>query len=98
MAIDGTWKVTVQSPMGAQQADLTLVSSGDSLTGTAVAMAGKVDISNGKIAGDKATWSMAIQQPFPMTLDYDVIVSGDEMRGSVKAGAFGSFPVAGVRA
>jgi hypothetical protein len=33
-----------------------------------------------------------------MTLDYDVIVSGDEMRGSVKAGAFGSFPVAGVRA
>ena len=23
MAIDGTWKVTVQSPMGAQQADLT---------------------------------------------------------------------------
>ena len=98
MAIDGTWKVTVQSPMGAQTADLTLSSSGETLTGTAVAAAGKVDISNGKVAGDKATWSMSIQQPFPMTLDYDVLVSGDEMRGSVKAGAFGSFPMTAVRA
>lgn len=98
MAVDGTWKVTVQSPMGPQQADLVLKHEGGNLTGSASGVAGKADIANGKLNGDKGTWSMSIQQPFPMTLDYDVTFNGDEMKGMVKAGAFGSFPVAGTRA
>lgn len=98
MAVDGTWNVSVQSPMGEQKATLTLKNDGGALSGTAKAAAGQMDIANGKVEGDKATWSMTIQQPFPMTLDYDVIVAGDEMRGMVKAGAFGSFPMTGQRA
>jgi hypothetical protein len=98
MAVDGTWNVSVQSPMGEQKATLTLKSDGGALTGQGKAMTGTVDIANGKVDGDKATWQMTIQQPFPMTLDYDVIVAGDDMRGMVKAGAFGSFPISGTRA
>lgn len=98
MAVDGTWNVSVQSPMGEQKATLTLKSAGADLSGSATAMGTTVDIANGKAEGDKATWQMTIQQPFPMTLDYDVLVSGDDMRGMVKAGAFGSFPVTGTRA
>ena len=37
-------------------------------------------------------------QPFPITLEFTVTVSGDNMEGSVKAGAFGSSPLKGVRA
>jgi hypothetical protein len=33
-----------------------------------------------------------------MTLEFTVTVSGDSMNGSVKAGAFGSSPLTGVRA
>ncbi len=98
MAVDGTWKVVVQSPLGPQAADLVLKSDGASLSGSASGVAGKADIANGKLNGDKGTWSMSIQQPFPMTLDYDVTFNGDEMKGMVKAGAFGSFPVAGTKA
>jgi hypothetical protein len=36
--------------------------------------------------------------PIPMTLEFTVTVSGDAMTGSVKAGAFGSSPLTGVRA
>ena len=98
MAVDGTWNVSVQSPMGEQKAVLTLKAEGGTLTGQGNAMGTTVDVANGKADGDKATWQMTIQQPFPMTLDYDVIVSGDDMRGMVRAGAFGSFPVTGQRA
>lgn len=98
MAVDGTWNVSVQSPMGEQKATLTLKADGGALSGQGKGVTGAVDIANGKVDGDKATWSMTIQQPFPMTLDYDVIVAGDEMRGMVKAGAFGSFPLTGQRA
>ncbi len=98
MAVDGTWNVSVQSPMGEQKAQLVLKSEGDALSGAGKTAGNSVDIANGKVEGDKATWQMTIQQPFPMTLDYDVIVAGDEMRGMVKAGAFGSFPITGQRA
>jgi hypothetical protein len=79
MSVDGTWKVTVQSPMGPMQADLTLKHDAGALSGTAIGAAGKADIANGKLNGDKATWSMSIQQPFPMTLDYDVTFAGNDM-------------------
>ena len=34
MSADGKWDVTMNSPMGAQQATLTLATSGSTLTGT----------------------------------------------------------------
>ena len=55
-------------------------------------------ISNGKVDGDTLTWSSAITQPFPMTLEFTGTVDGDTMTGNVKVGAFGSFPFKGSRA
>jgi len=34
----------------------------------------------------------------PMTLEHTITFSGDTLSGSVKAGAFGTFPVTGARA
>ncbi|MEJ0022279.1 MAG: hypothetical protein WDN76_01700 [Alphaproteobacteria bacterium] len=53
MAVDGTWNVSVQSPMGEQKAQLVLKSAGGELTGQGKAMASTVDIANGKVDGDK---------------------------------------------
>ncbi|MGE3301824.1 MAG: hypothetical protein AB7M12_01770 [Hyphomonadaceae bacterium] len=97
MAVDGNWKVTVQSPIGAQEAVLTLKSDGAALSGSAKGAMGAADITDGKVAGDKATFAMAIQQPFPMTLEYELTVDGDKISGTVKAGSFGAFPASGVR-
>ncbi|HZZ35096.1 MAG TPA: hypothetical protein VFE03_05180 [Caulobacteraceae bacterium] len=97
MSADGNWKTTINSPMGVQEGTLSITTSGDSFTGKMEGRQGAQDIS-GKVDGNTLTWSASITQPFPITLDFTVSVDGDNMTGSVKAGAFGSSPLTGVRA
>ena len=96
MSVDGAWKTSVNSPMGVQEGELEIASSGDSFTGKMKGRMGEQDIS-GKVDGDTLTWSASITSPFPMTLEFTVKVDGDNMSGSVKAGAFGSSPLTGTR-
>ena len=35
--------------------------------------------------------------PMPMTLEGEATIDGDALTGSVKAGAFGTFPMSGTR-
>ncbi len=95
MAIDGKWEIVINSPMGAQKATLDLKASGAELTGTQSAAQGSGPLENGKVDGDKLTWSAKITSPMPMTLEFAGNVAGDKLSGSVKAGAFGSFPFNG---
>jgi hypothetical protein len=97
MSADGAWKVTINSPMGVQEGTLNIKVSGDTFSGTMEMRQGSQDIS-GKADGDTLSWTSQLTQPFPITLETTVTVAGDEMTGSVKAGAFGSSPLKGVRA
>ena len=97
MSADGNWKVTINSPMGAQTVDVTITTNGDTFTGTTKGAMGEQAV-DGKVSGDTLTWSSAITQPMPMTLEFSATVSGDTMAGTVKLGAFGSAPLSGVRA
>jgi hypothetical protein len=97
MSADGNWKTTINSPMGVQEGTLTINTSGDTFTGKLEGRQGAQDIS-GKVDGNTLTWSAAITQPFPITLEFTVTVDGDKMTGNVKAGSFGSSPLTGVRA
>jgi hypothetical protein len=98
MAIDGSWKITVNSPMGVQEATLALATSGDTLTGTQTGSFGTQQLVDGRVEGNTASWKASINAPFPLTLEYAVTIDGDKMTGSVKAGAFGSSPLQGQRA
>jgi hypothetical protein len=97
MSADGNWKITINSPMGAQTLDATITTSGDTFTGTAKGAMGEQGI-EGKVSGDTLTWSTSITSPMPMTLEFAATVAGDSMSGNVKLGAFGSAPLSGVRA
>ena len=97
MAIDGKWEITINSPMGAQKAKLDFQSNGAALTGTQHAQGASQPVSNGKVDGNNVSWSANITSPMPMTLEFTGNVEGDVLKGSVKAGAFGSFPFAGAR-
>jgi hypothetical protein len=97
MAVDGKWEITINSPLGAQKATLDLTASGGALTGTQQAAQGSGPLENGKVEGDKLSWSAKISSPMPMTLDFTGTVEGDKLSGSVKAGSFGSFPFTGNR-
>jgi hypothetical protein len=96
--VDGSWNTVTKSPMGDQQAVLTVASSGDSFTGSFNGAMGSVDIKDGKVDGDKLSFSLDITVPMPMTLTVEAAVDGDNLNGTVTAGAFGSFPITGTRA
>ena len=49
MSADGSWKVTINSPMGAQEATLTLKTDGDSLSGSLDGPQGTQDFEGGTV-------------------------------------------------
>src|SRR5215467_12699172 len=97
MAADGKWEIVINSPLGAQKAQLDLKADGGTLTGTQQAAQGSGPLENGKVDGNTLSWSAKITSPMPMTLDFTGTVDGDKLSGSVKAGSFGSFPFSGAR-
>ena len=96
--VNGTWNIEVNTPMGKQQAEVTVKAEGDIFDGSIAITKGAVPISDGQVDGSKLTWSVKIDQPMPMTLEFSVEVDGDEMTGFVKLGMFGSSAVKGTRA
>ena len=97
MSADGNWKITIQSPMGAQEVEASITTNGDTFTGKTSGRMGEQTI-EGKVDGDTLTWSSSISQPMPMTLEFTATVAGDTLSGNVKLGAFGNAPLSGVRA
>ena len=96
--VDGTWETVTKTPMGEQKATLTVVSAGDTFTGSYVGAMGSVDIEDGKVEGDTLKWDVKVTAPMPMTIECQATVDGDAIEGTAKAGAFGSFPIKGSRA
>ena len=97
MSADGSWKCTINSPMGAQEATLTLVTDGGSLSGTMAGAQGTQEFSGGKVDGDNLEWEVQMTSPMPMTLEISATVDGDSISGNVKLGAFGDASFEGTR-
>jgi len=95
--IDGAWEITLSSPLGVQSSTLVLNTDGATLTGTAMTQDGVREIVRGKVEGQSVAWELSITQPVSMTLKFTGAVNGDRISGTVKAGAFLSFPFSGDR-
>jgi hypothetical protein len=95
--IDGEYDCITKSPLGEQKSVFTVKSDGDTFTGQNVGQQGTLDVTDGKVDGNKLTWKMEMKVPMPMTLDCSATIDGDSFNGTVGAGAFGSFPMTGTR-
>ena len=98
MSVDGAWNVTVNSPMGSQDAVLTLVTDGDRLSGKFDGPQGIQEFEGGSANGNSLSWKLKVTQPMAMDLDFTAEVEGDSISGNVKLGAFGDAPFSGMRA
>jgi hypothetical protein len=96
--VAGTWECTVHTPMGAQKSTLTINVDGDTLTGTNATAMGTLELEQGKVDGNNASWTMKMTAPMPMTLEATVTADGDSMTGGVKAGMFGTSKLEATRA
>ena len=97
MSADGSWNCTINSPMGAQQATMTLVTDGSSLSGKMEGAQGTQEFDDGTADGDNLTWKIEMTSPMPMTLEVSAAVDGDTIGGNVILGAFGDATFTGTR-
>ena len=97
MSVSGTYDCVTKTPMGDQSSKFTVNADGDSFTGQQAGQMGSMDVEDGKVDGNKLTWTMKMTVPMPMTLEGEATVDGDTITGTVKAGAFGSFALNGTR-
>jgi hypothetical protein len=98
MSVDGTWNMTMSTPMGERKATLTVKSAGSALTGTQAGEQGSAEITDGKVEGNKVSWKVGIQNPMPLTLEFTGTVDGNAMKGEMGVGFMGSFPFTGTKA
>jgi hypothetical protein len=98
MSADGTWKLSMQTPLGERSAILALQSSGGALSGKLTSDEGtSASIYEGKLQGNAASWKADIKNPMPLTLEFSAAVDGNKMTGTVSAGAIGSWHFSGSR-
>ncbi len=98
MAVDGTWKLSVNTPMGAQESTLVVSTAGGTATATQSAAGSdprKVD--DVTVSGDNVRWKASVTKPMAITLEFNGTVSGDNINGTVKLGMFGTQSFSGVR-
>jgi hypothetical protein len=98
MAADGTWNLTMDTPMGERRSTLTLSTSGGTLTGKQEAEGNTTDIAEGSVNGNNLSWKVSITNPMPLTLTFNGTVEGNNLTGTADTGMFGSFPFEGTRA
>lgn len=99
MSFAGTWNTRTQSPMGNQEGTLVVDVDGQALTGRIAGPQGEMPIEEGRVDGDKATWTVNVTSPMPVKLEFDATLEGeDAIRGTVKLGAFGTATFEGTRA
>ena len=90
MAVDGIYNLEIDTPMGKQEAKLTIKTAGNKLTGTMENSMGKNDIA-GTVKGNDVSWGMELNSPMgDLKLEFTGKVTGVEITGEVKIGSFGT--------
>ena len=98
MAIDGNWNISINTPMGEKKGVIALTQDGSALTGTMTNEFGETPIEDGEANGNQLFWKVKATQPMPMTLEFDLDLDGDSLKGTVKFGPLGEAAVTGSRA
>jgi hypothetical protein len=98
-SVEGTWDLVIDTPIGRQQAVLTLSTQDGALLGMArdLRHGEKVPLTGLVLDGDRLTWAQSIRRPMRLNLTFDVVVAGDEMSDRSKAGRLPSSRVTGHR-
>ncbi|HCV35167.1 MAG TPA: hypothetical protein DGF10_10940 [Acidimicrobiaceae bacterium] len=97
MGADGTWNMTMKTPMGEQAGTLTLATDGGTLTGTMSGPQGSLELEDGTVDGDALSWTVNMTSPMPIKVEATATVDGDTLTGEAKLGAFGTAPFNGTR-
>ncbi|GJF25792.1 MULTISPECIES: hypothetical protein [Streptomyces] len=97
MSVEGTWNLSISTPIGKINAVVELCEQDGILTGVARGAGEEVALADITLAGDRLTWKQAITKPMRLNLTFDVTVNDDTLEGTSKAGRLPSSKVTGER-
>lgn len=96
--VEGTWEISMNTPMGPQTATITLVDEGGTFTGTMTSPMGEEsDLQNVNIDGNRVGFKADLNSPMEkMTLGVSGVVKGDTISGDFET-PMGPNPFSGER-
>lgn len=97
MSINGVWNITISTPIGSQAVVLELSESDGVITGMVKAAAETTPLLNPILTGNRLTWQQSITKPMRLNLSFDVVIEGDTLLGTSKAGMLPSSKITGSR-
>lgn len=90
MSINGKWNMVIKTPMGDQKPVLTMRQEGNALIGGFEGEHGPMELVDGKIEGNKLTWTGKMKKPVPMSLVFEAEMdAAGNLSGKCKLGPFG---------
>lgn len=95
--VGGAWRLTIDSPQGAQTVTMNVTQTGPAFTAKVSGLpSGDADVSDGRVAGTKATWSLSVNfGGNALLLGFSGDVAGAKMTGTVALGTFGNATFSG---
>ncbi|MEU3711995.1 hypothetical protein [Streptomyces catenulae] len=97
MAVEGTWDLSLSTPIGKIKAVAEFRRKSGVLVGTAHGEGEEVPLSDVVLDGDRLTWQQAITKPMRLNLAFAVRIDGDTLTGTSKAGRLPASKVTGER-
>lgn len=97
----GTWQLVVRTPVGSLPVQLVVTERDGALTGMARGQGEDVVIAEMALVehadGSHLRWTQRVTKPLRLTLDFDVLVTGDTLEGAARAGRLPASAVSGTR-
>jgi hypothetical protein len=94
--VQGRWNITIATPMGDKSGVLELHVDGNSVTGSLSDGDHHVEISDGKIEGNKVSWRAKITKPMRLSFQFTAVVEENRISGAARY-MLGSAPFSGTR-
>jgi hypothetical protein len=82
--VEGKWNIILKTPMGDKSGVLDLKTEGAALTGSLSDGEHHAAITDGKVEGNKLSWSAKITQPMRMSIKFTATVEADRISGAAK--------------
>lgn len=82
--VQGKWNITIKTPMGDKSGVLELKIDGATLTGSLSDADHHAEISDGRVMGNKLSWSAKITNPMRMNFKFTAVVEADRISGAAK--------------
>jgi hypothetical protein len=97
MSVEGTWDLSISTPIGTIKAVVDIKSHAGTLAGTAQGAGEEVPLRDVALNDGQLTWTQAITKPMRLNLAFAMTVSGDTMTGTSRAGRLPAAKVTGQR-